>query len=284
MSDSIMASLGLASFDVTVQPHLCKSRSGKEVTLTEGDLDTPLPRVCPECGGRMDRHDRHAVHVQGLPVLGRTHLLRVWVSLSRCRQCGHVESQKAGFVAQGTGSRGVWSGCAGWISPAGTRSSRWRGNTTCTRLSSRTSTGGDQAGYRLYKSCRFIVLSRPGTIRKRDRQAHEENLPLRSRILAGSIPRNTRLRREDRCLRLERLLEENGALYRCYLLVEKHLEGIIHAIVLGLSTGKLEGTNNMIKTTRRSAYGFRDTQYFFSKIYENSRKPSQIWLSHKILI
>ena len=77
MSDSIMASLGLASFDVTVQPHLCKSRSGKEVTLTEGDLDTPLPRVCPECGGRMDRHDRHAVHVQGLPVLGRIHLLRV---------------------------------------------------------------------------------------------------------------------------------------------------------------------------------------------------------------
>ena len=101
MSDSIMASLGLASFDVTVQPHLCKSRNGKEVTLTEGELDTPLPRVCPECGGRMDRHDRHAVHVQGLPVLGRIHLLRVWVSRSRCRQCGHVESQKAGFVAQG---------------------------------------------------------------------------------------------------------------------------------------------------------------------------------------
>ena len=188
--------------------------------------------------------------------------------------------------------------------------------------------GGEQAGYRLYKSCRFIVLSRQEAIRKRDRQAHEENLPLRSRILAGSIPRNTRLRREDRCLRLERLLEENGGLYRCYLLVdqlrgaftsrdtgdpqllrerfqawlrlarhsgvpealafadivEKHLEGIVHAIVLGLSTGKLEGTNNMIKTTRRCAYGFRDTQYFFSKIYGNSRKPSQSWLSHKILI
>jgi hypothetical protein len=75
MSDSIMVSLGLASFDVTVQPHLCKSRSGKE--------------------------DRHAVCVQGMPVLGRIHLLWVWVSRSRCRQCGHVESQKAGFVAQG---------------------------------------------------------------------------------------------------------------------------------------------------------------------------------------
>ena len=101
MSDIIMASLGLASFDVTVQPHLCTSRSGKEVTVTEGELNTPLPRDCPECGGRMDRHDRHAVCVQGLPVLGRIHLLRVWVSRSRCRRCGHVESQKAGFVAQG---------------------------------------------------------------------------------------------------------------------------------------------------------------------------------------
>lgn len=129
-------------------------------------------------------------------------------------------------------------------------------------------------------------------------------------------------------MRLERLLEENGALYRCYLLVdqlrgaftsrdtrdpqllrerfqawlrlarhsgvpealafadtvERHLEGIIDAIALGLSTGRLEGTNNMIKTTRRCAYGFRDTQYFFYKIYENSRKPTQNWLSHKILI
>ncbi|MDY5498573.1 MAG: hypothetical protein SPF89_00545 [Sphaerochaetaceae bacterium] len=35
----------------------------------------------------------------------------------------------------------------------------------------------------------------------------------------------------------------------------------------------------MTKTT----YGFRDTQYFFSKTYENSRKPTQNWLSHKIL-
>ena len=40
----------------------------------------------------------------------------------------------------------------------------------------------------------------------------------------------------------------------------------------------------MIKTTRRCAYGFRDTQYFFYKIYEYSRKPTQNWLSHKILI
>ena len=45
-----------------------------------------------------------------------------------------------------------------------------------------------------------------------------------------------------------------------------------------------KGTNNMTKTKRTPAYCFRDTQYFFSKIYENSRKPSQSWLSHKMLI
>lgn len=42
----------------------------------------------------------------------------------------------------------------------------------------------------------------------------------------------------------------------------------------------LEGINIKVKTTRRCAYGFRDTRYFFSKIYENTRKPSQNWLSH----
>ena len=40
----------------------------------------------------------------------------------------------------------------------------------------------------------------------------------------------------------------------------------------------------MVKATRRTAYGFRDNPYFFSQIYGNSRKPSQIWLSHTILI
>ena len=46
-------------------------------------------------------------------------------------------------------------------------------------------------------------------------------------------------------------------------------------IVLDLSTGKPEG-NNMIKAPRRCAYGFRDTQHLFSKIYGNSRIPSKL--------
>jgi len=34
-----------------------------------------------------------------------------------------------------------------------------------------------------------------------------------------------------------------------------------------ISTGPLEGTNNKIKTMKRQAYGFRDHQFFFLKLY-----------------
>jgi len=38
-----------------------------------------------------------------------------------------------------------------------------------------------------------------------------------------------------------------------------------------------------IKTIRRQAYGFRDTEYFFLKIMEASRKPYYRYQSHRIL-
>lgn len=49
---------------------------------------------------------------------------------------------------------------------------------------------------------------------------------------------------------------------------------------LGLSFARIdvevhEGTNNMIKTLRRQAYGFRDTRYFFLKIWERSRRRTK---------
>lgn len=51
-------------------------------------------------------------------------------------------------------------------------------------------------------------------------------------------------------------------------LLEDHLEGIITHGLYKISTGKVEGTNNKIKTTRRQAYGFRDDEYFFLKILD----------------
>lgn len=50
-------------------------------------------------------------------------------------------------------------------------------------------------------------------------------------------------------------------------LLDKHFDGIVNHAVYKISSGKMEGINNKIKTLRRNAYGFRDTFYFFLKIF-----------------
>lgn len=55
-------------------------------------------------------------------------------------------------------------------------------------------------------------------------------------------------------------------------LLEKHFEGIIAHGTYKISSGKVEGTNNLIKTVRRKAYGYRDNDYFFLKIMDESRR------------
>jgi len=54
--------------------------------------------------------------------------------------------------------------------------------------------------------------------------------------------------------------------------VVNHLTGILNHAIHHISTGKVEGTNQLIKTLRRKSYGYRDTEYFFLKIMEASRK------------
>ena len=39
-----------------------------------------------------------------------------------------------------------------------------------------------------------------------------------------------------------------------------------------ISSGKVEGINNLIKTVRRKTYGYRDNDYFFLKIMVESRR------------
>jgi Transposase and inactivated derivatives len=55
-------------------------------------------------------------------------------------------------------------------------------------------------------------------------------------------------------------------------LLENHFEGIIAHAYYHVSSGKVEGVNNMIKTVRRQAYGYPDDEYFFLKIYDASRR------------
>lgn len=55
-------------------------------------------------------------------------------------------------------------------------------------------------------------------------------------------------------------------------MVEKRLQGIVNHAIYPISNGPLEGTNNLIKTIRRQAYGYRDQEYFFLKIWEATRR------------
>jgi hypothetical protein len=50
------------------------------------------------------------------------------------------------------------------------------------------------------------------------------------------------------------------------------MEGIVSRVRFPISNGPLEGSNNMIKTVRRQAYGYRDTDYFFLKLWDRSRR------------
>ncbi|MEZ6057481.1 MAG: ISL3 family transposase [Planctomycetaceae bacterium] len=49
--------------------------------------------------------------------------------------------------------------------------------------------------------------------------------------------------------------------------LEGHRTGILNWYRFRISTGPLEGLNNKIKTMKRQAYGFRDTEYFTLKLY-----------------
>lgn len=67
-------------------------------------------------------------------------------------------------------------------------------------------------------------------------------------------------------------------------LLENHFEGIISHASYRISSGKIEGINNKIKTVRRQAFGYHDDGYFFLKIIDSSyhttvKNPK----SHRIL-
>ena len=66
-------------------------------------------------------------------------------------------------------------------------------------------------------------------------------------------------------------------------LSDNHFVGIIAHATFKISSGKIEGINQKIKTLRRHGYGYPDDEYFFLKIMDMSRKPYvRNQLSHKI--
>ena len=55
-------------------------------------------------------------------------------------------------------------------------------------------------------------------------------------------------------------------------LLGNHIKGITAHATYPISTGKVEGINNKIKTLRRHGYGYPDDDYFFLKLFDASRK------------
>ena len=55
-------------------------------------------------------------------------------------------------------------------------------------------------------------------------------------------------------------------------LLDTHFEGVIAHATYKISSGKIEGINQKIKTLRRHGYGYPDDEYFFLKIMDMSRK------------
>lgn len=48
--------------------------------------------------------------------------------------------------------------------------------------------------------------------------------------------------------------------------LKTYLNGILASALYPLNTSVLEGMNNRIKVIKRTAYGYRDSDYFFLKI------------------
>lgn len=55
-------------------------------------------------------------------------------------------------------------------------------------------------------------------------------------------------------------------------LLDSHFEGIIAHATYKISSGKIEGINQKIKTLRRHGYGYPDDEYFFLKLFDMSRR------------
>jgi transposase len=56
-------------------------------------------------------------------------------------------------------------------------------------------------------------------------------------------------------------------LYGMAKTIIRHQEGLLADYCYPISTGHLEGTNNIIKTMKRHAYGYRDHEFFMLKIF-----------------
>lgn len=77
-------------------------------------------------------------------------------------------------------------------------------------------------------------------------------------------------------LKLSQSFEEQIPMLKSFnKMIIKRMDGILSRVDYPISTGPLEGMNNLIKVTKRMAYGYRDNEYFFLKLYDLSRQKKK---------
>lgn len=152
-------------------------------------------------------------------------------------------------------------------------------NRTLSDLRRATQRTADAAGRKTVKGLRFILLKHEEKLDEghRERERLLEALELNKALAAGYY-----LKEEFRLLRLmpnktagrkfltgwTRRARQSGValLKKLANTISRHAEGVLAWFDHPISTGPLEGMNNKIKTMKRQAYGYRDTEFFRLKI------------------
>lgn len=168
---------------------------------------------------------------------------------------------------------------------------------------------GNEEAAQLLKGSKYILTSSRSTLQAKDEEARDEKVARKGSELfnkpdyvrtEGYESRYDELIKENELLFTCDLIKEKlrhaytlddsrkmgiaiaDIVYYCMDSHNKHLEWFGHLLMhhfdgvkayatYKISTGKMEGINNKIKTLRRQGYGYPDDEYFFLKIIDTSR-------------
>lgn len=169
---------------------------------------------------------------------------------------------------------------------------------------------GDIEAAKSLKKSRYILMSNRSTLQKKDEEADERRVIHKGSPLFGTpdvVRKGGQEERYDALLQQNKLLftvdlikekladayrdtdearmaekiidimdmckaSENKHLLWFRRLLDSHFEGIIAHATYQISSGKVEGINQKIKTLRRHGYGYPDDEYFFLKLFDASRQ------------
>ena len=169
---------------------------------------------------------------------------------------------------------------------------------------------GDEDAAKSMKGSRYILTSNRETLQKKDEEAAEGKVIRKGSELFGTedvVRKSGYEERYDNLLKENRLLfmcdfikeklkkaytfddearmgrEIAECVWYCNATKNKHFmwfanllmnhhDGIVSFATYKITSAKIEGINNKIKTIRRQGYGYPDDEYFFLKIIDASHK------------